>query len=305
MCNAWNHSPECTCGWGGYGHLGRRGPDPNQSLPVSVPYRFNHFYLTASSFTNPNAHCPVCGANVFFYQSPYGGKVYFDELGPPWPRHPCTDNTPIGSISRVAETVSHAFPLVSTPANPKWMDDGWQPFFCQKVTQATKGVGYCRLDGYIGDRCITLYLCATRLPDAALVHVKSTHINEYDVSLLWEESGTNRFGTEIFKAFFNPLEAVAWCARKTASKSHLLRTHKHARSRTSAKSQASKKQNKAPAGKSLGNNKSASTASFKAMSRQNQTRKLHKTDKPPSPKEPQLTSMELAFIRAREGKSKN
>tara|TARA_Y100001934_G_C11848619_1_gene538526 strand:+ start:390 stop:614 length:225 start_codon:yes stop_codon:yes gene_type:complete len=22
MCNAWNHPPGCTCGWGGEGHLG-------------------------------------------------------------------------------------------------------------------------------------------------------------------------------------------------------------------------------------------------------------------------------------------
>ena len=44
-----------------------------------------------SSFTNPNADCPVCGAAVFFYQNKFGSRVYFDELGPPWPKHPCTD----------------------------------------------------------------------------------------------------------------------------------------------------------------------------------------------------------------------
>src|SRR5260221_9367601 len=44
------------------------------------------------SFTIPNASCPVCGASVFFYQSPHNGRVFFDELGPPWPKHPCTDN---------------------------------------------------------------------------------------------------------------------------------------------------------------------------------------------------------------------
>jgi hypothetical protein len=29
---------------------------------------------------------------VFFYQSPFGGRVFFDDLGWPWPKHPCTDN---------------------------------------------------------------------------------------------------------------------------------------------------------------------------------------------------------------------
>ena len=45
-----------------------------------------------SGFVNPNAECPVCGKSVFFYQNEYGSRVYFDELGPPWPKHPCTDN---------------------------------------------------------------------------------------------------------------------------------------------------------------------------------------------------------------------
>jgi hypothetical protein len=34
----------------------------------------------------------VCGDRVFFYQSPNGGRVFFDHLGWPWPKHPCTDN---------------------------------------------------------------------------------------------------------------------------------------------------------------------------------------------------------------------
>ena len=44
------------------------------------------------SITNPNARCPVCGDQVYFYRSSDGGSVYFDELGPPWPKHPCMDN---------------------------------------------------------------------------------------------------------------------------------------------------------------------------------------------------------------------
>jgi hypothetical protein len=43
-------------------------------------------------FVRPNAKCPVCGADVFFYQNAAGSRVFFDELGPPWPKHPCTDN---------------------------------------------------------------------------------------------------------------------------------------------------------------------------------------------------------------------
>jgi len=43
-----------------------------------------------SRFVQPNADCPVCGSPVFFYQNQFGSRVFFDELGPPWPKHPCT-----------------------------------------------------------------------------------------------------------------------------------------------------------------------------------------------------------------------
>lgn len=49
-------------------------------------------YRSVEEYTNPNAYCPVCGEKVFFYQSYNGGRVFFDNLGWPWPKHPCTDN---------------------------------------------------------------------------------------------------------------------------------------------------------------------------------------------------------------------
>jgi hypothetical protein len=33
----------------------------------------------------------VCGAAVYFWSNAEGSRVYFDEMGPPWPKHPCTD----------------------------------------------------------------------------------------------------------------------------------------------------------------------------------------------------------------------
>lgn len=52
----------------------------------------NKPFQTRESYTDPNARCPVCGEPVFFYQSPNGGRVFFDDLGWPWPKHSCTDN---------------------------------------------------------------------------------------------------------------------------------------------------------------------------------------------------------------------
>ena len=35
--------------------------------------------------------CRFCGAEVFYYEDQFGSKVFFDELGPPWPKHPCAE----------------------------------------------------------------------------------------------------------------------------------------------------------------------------------------------------------------------
>lgn len=40
-----------------------------------------------------NVQCPVCGALVFHYKHINGNTVYFEELGPPWPKHLCSNNT--------------------------------------------------------------------------------------------------------------------------------------------------------------------------------------------------------------------
>lgn len=76
-CNGFGHALDCECGWGGefFGNEGFR-------------YSLQH-WQRLDSHTNPNAKCPRCGANVFFYRSPDGGCVFFDELGSPWPKHEC------------------------------------------------------------------------------------------------------------------------------------------------------------------------------------------------------------------------
>lgn len=34
-------------------------------------------------------HCSSCSGEVFFFTCEHGSKVFFDELGPPWPIHNC------------------------------------------------------------------------------------------------------------------------------------------------------------------------------------------------------------------------
>lgn len=102
MCNSKNHSPSCTCGFGGYGHLGKRGagyysPAPaikaksGRDLFIERYPEFRKKGRVAGCFVSPNATCPVCGDRIYYYQNEHGSRVFFDELGPPWPKHPCTD----------------------------------------------------------------------------------------------------------------------------------------------------------------------------------------------------------------------
>lgn len=123
MCNAWNHPAECRCGWGGEGHLGQSGSS-NFGRSANLGGASEPSYL---SYINPSARCPECNALVFFYQSPYGGRVYFDELGPPWPKHPCTSNVPPSTIRR------NILEMTPPQIEYQWQKEGWKPFACMDV----------------------------------------------------------------------------------------------------------------------------------------------------------------------------
>ena len=98
MCNANNHSPDCTCGWGGDGHLGVGGGGGGWSqsenpLPISTwflggTYISQMARLHGHAITLPTA-CRYCGQQVYAYSNEFGSFVLFDELGWPWPKHHC------------------------------------------------------------------------------------------------------------------------------------------------------------------------------------------------------------------------
>lgn len=77
MCNAFNHQLYCSCGWG----------------PIETPQDMQiASYLTQTyditrDFCKPSI-CPDCQERVYFIRY-NGGIVCFDELGKPWPIHPC------------------------------------------------------------------------------------------------------------------------------------------------------------------------------------------------------------------------
>jgi hypothetical protein len=133
----YNHYPDCTCAWcwksGAY--IGGMSSFRAVQIVDGFTWRFDR-KPTYDSFVNPNASCPVCGASVYFYQSPFGGRVFFDELGPPWPKHPCTDNGPSsGARSGAREVVFEPSRKSSLTPPPLYRRDQWRPLLTDEIVR--------------------------------------------------------------------------------------------------------------------------------------------------------------------------
>jgi hypothetical protein len=92
-----NHYPDCACGWCvNYGRMSRatrvRLLDDLRHRDALTLLKGNSARTISGCYLNPNAKCPVCGDAVYFYANEHGSRVFFDDLGPPWAKHPCTDN---------------------------------------------------------------------------------------------------------------------------------------------------------------------------------------------------------------------
>lgn len=174
MCNAWNHPVQCTCGWGGVGHQGKRTVGDNAPNPWLKYWGFTR----ESSYTNPNASCPVCGASVYFYQSPNGGRVFFDELGPPWPKHPCTNNPKIPVpapkfITDTKTTISREY---------TWQKDGWIPFIVDNIVPLPPQFKIFNIRGTSNGKDFSLYTSIKGLNANAPYLVKKLNESEYYLS---------------------------------------------------------------------------------------------------------------------------
>lgn len=165
MCNAFNHSYSCTCGWGGDGHTGRRIGNyiNNAKLP-----QFKVYSQILKSCTVPNARCPVCGIKVFFYSSPSGGRVFFDELGPPWPKHGCTDNGRPVVIQNISD--SDDLPIKTFSG----VKGEWQPFLCLCVSKVGPQKDILEISGDLNGITKNFYTRVTDLTDKYPYFIKES-----------------------------------------------------------------------------------------------------------------------------------
>lgn len=180
MCNAWNHPPECRCGWGGDGHTGKRldGTHYTQWVP---PLDFSF-----ESFTRPNASCSACGRPVFFYCSPDGGRVFFDELGPPWPKHPCTDKNSAPARFRNTSNNNFKFEVES-----QWMKDGWVPIQLRYDVEVDKYFARLHViyrneeaDFYLRKSALTKYGRKVSIKGSLPAHLKEIAVSVFELSML-------------------------------------------------------------------------------------------------------------------------
>ena len=173
MCNAANHAFDCPCGFGGdTGGGGRRWGSISNFVMNYAPPSFGWARDsggTVESYVNPNAHCPVCDAPVFFYRSPYNGRVFFNSLGWPWPKHGCTDNA--REPRRATRDSVAGWPA----ATLKWPSDGWTPLLSPRIShdgerpgiRGDRGTGFLDLALLVGTKVDreTPVLIRTAFPD--------------------------------------------------------------------------------------------------------------------------------------------
>lgn len=102
---------------------------PTASVPsrpaLTKPKQYDGF-KSHSAFTIPNYTCRTCGQRVFYYEHPNGAKVLFDQLGPPWPKHPCYEAT----------SESTAKKQVTQPKSKKSL---WLPMLCKQAVRLNSG----------------------------------------------------------------------------------------------------------------------------------------------------------------------
>ena len=197
-CNAYNHRSGCDCGWGGafYG-LG---------LSSGVSY-----WGRNENYTNPNARCPRCGALVFFYRSPDGGSVYFDDLGPPWPKHPCMDG---GERTLSPRRANHGV------ASPSWLAGGWHPLPCDGIEIFKADARLIAISVSMGD--VRMHLLAKKQTASIKAHSpmlwrrKDGMRGHYEISTV--DHSSSGFQEVRFNAFSSADEILEIIRKETVDK---------------------------------------------------------------------------------------
>lgn len=212
MCNAWNHSFSCRCGFGGEGHLGSySGYSRNlQPRPIILAGRIaTRNGSEGISFLNPNARCPVCGAPVYFYQSPHGGRVFFDDVGWPWPKHPCTENALARVSTEPIQAIGDDINQLALFFVHEWFEQDFFPLICTR-SDGARQVSADFLFNLENDRPkhISLFLAwGVYISKDTLFFIREidARAGQYEVKFCYKEPNGNRVSTETMLARIDTL----------------------------------------------------------------------------------------------------
>lgn len=134
-CNAHNHPPGCDCGFGGDTGGGFFSSNFWGSGDVPMPQNV----VRQVTF---NTTCPLCGEPCYYYENEFGSKVWFDELGVPWTKHPCFVSETRLQSNRPKQATDALIRLLDLEPNVRrvfskrlWQTRNWQFFAVLKDKQ--------------------------------------------------------------------------------------------------------------------------------------------------------------------------
>jgi hypothetical protein len=139
----------------------------------------------------------------FFLSFTGRGASFFDELGPPWPKHPCTDST-----SSPAGFDSHRSQPVRRFERYDWERDGWAPFFITSAININPLIKKIR--GSFQGEDLVLYIRSalknhrtqSSVTNSSLAHLRRVDSITFDISVF-----TPSVGPLIGKAFLRQSSA--------------------------------------------------------------------------------------------------
>jgi hypothetical protein len=123
MCNAFNHPRYCLCGWGADGLMGYANSYDRKLEKEFIELANGTMNRNLSNKLMPNYQCKCCGQKVYFFQSSNGGKVLFEALGKPWPKHECLVMTYLKkreSLKISSDAWHLVSELITTPSSDKF-----------------------------------------------------------------------------------------------------------------------------------------------------------------------------------------
>lgn len=173
MCNANNHPPGCSCGWGGVWYGGNADGGSwlfnKEPRPRMLGRQRGTYDNPSASLTIPNSKCPCCGESVFYYQSPYGGRVFFDDLGPPWPKHPCTSGDITQTVARKLQS---------------WQKEGWRTLAAVLIEKSNTHSGVYVISGTSDQSQYKFCFTAEEIVMAEIVRYRPVKPRQFEVSIL-------------------------------------------------------------------------------------------------------------------------